>query len=134
MKNSNNLSDSITRVNNAQKIKKQYVIVKYSQLIVTVFKLLLKLGYIEKLQKIICKENINLLKIYLKYESRVYNPVIKEFKIISKPGRKIFMKHNKIKRFYNGLGTIIISSSRGIITDYYAIENRIGGELLCKII
>jgi len=134
MKNSNNLSDAIARVNNAQKIKKQYVIVKYSQLIITIFRLLLKLGYIEKVQKIIYKKNISLLKIYLKYESKIYNSVIKEFKIISKPGRRIFMKYNKIKRFYNGLGTIIISSSKGVITDYYAIENKVGGELLCKII
>lgn len=134
MKNSNNLADAIARVNNAQKIKKQYVIVKYSQLIVTIFRLLLKLGYIEKVQKIIYKKNISLLKIYLKYESKIYNSVIKEFKIISKPGRRIFMKYNKIKRFYNGLGTIIISSSKGVITDYYAIENKVGGELLCKII
>lgn len=134
MINSNNLSDAIARVNNAQKIKKQYVIIECSQLITTVFRLLLKLGYVEKVQKIMYRKNINLLKIYLKYEGKVYNSVIKEFKIISKPGRKIFMKYNKIKRFYNGLGTIIISSSKGVITDYYAIENKIGGELLCKII
>ena len=128
------MSDAIARVNNAQKIKKQYVIIECSQLITTVFRLLLKLGYVEKVQKIMYRKNINLLKIYLKYEGKVYNSVIKEFKIISKPGRKIFMKYNKIKRFYNGLGTIIISSSKGVITDYYAIENKIGGELLCKII
>lgn len=128
------LSDAISRVNNAQKIKKQYVIIKHSKLIVTVFRLLLKLGYIEKVQKIEHKKNIIVLKIYLKYEGKIYNPVIKEFHIISKPGRRMFSKHNRIKRFYNGLGTIIISSSKGIITDYYAIGNKIGGELLCKII
>lgn len=134
MSNINILSDAISRVNNAQKNKKKNTNIISSKLTLAIFKLLLKLGYIEKIKEITINGRKKESKIYLKYEGKFYNPVIKEFKIISKPGKKMYKGYKEIKRFYEGLGTIIISSSKGIITDYYAINNKIGGELLCKII
>ena len=73
------------------------------------------------------------IKIYLKYDSRK-SPVIKKIKRISKPGLRVYVNKNEIPRISGGLGTSIISTSRGVMTGNKAREIGVGGEILCSIL
>ena len=82
--------------------------------------------YIEKSEN----NKIN-LKINLKYYEG--NPVIKEIKRISKPGRRVYSRATSIPRVMNGLGLAILSTPKGVMTDIEARKNNIGGEIICRI-
>ena len=82
--------------------------------------------YIEK-----SKNNKISLKINLKYYEG--NPVIKEIKRISKPGRRVYSRANSIPRVMNGLGLAILSTPKGVMSDTEARKNNIGGEIICRV-
>lgn len=133
MSKQNTLANAISKIRNAQSVKKQYVIIEGSLLILSILKKIKQLGYIEEILTI-KKEKKLKIKIKLKYEGKLYHSVIKEISMISKPSRKVFLPYRKIRKFYEGLGVKIISTSKGIVTDHYAIKNKIGGEIICNII
>ena len=60
-------------------------------------------------------------------------PVIKEIKRISKPGRRVYSKATSIPKVLNGLGLAILSTSKGVMSDAEATKNNIGGEIICRI-
>ena len=126
-------ADTVVRIKNAQSVKKNYVIVHFSNLIINVLTILVNYGYIDKIRKICIRKNIFMIKVFLKYKGLSLVPVIREFTIVSKPGRRIFFSCKKINCFYEGLGIIVISTSKGVITDSKAKQIKIGGEVLCKI-
>ena len=82
--------------------------------------------YIEKSEN----NKIN-LKINLKYYEG--NPVIKEIKRISKPGRRVYSRATSIPRVMNGLGLAILSTPKGVMTDTEARKNNLGGEIICRV-
>jgi|TARA_B110001452_G_scaffold153782_1_gene127956 small subunit ribosomal protein S8 len=82
--------------------------------------------YIEKSEN----NKIN-LKVNLKYYEG--NPVIKEIKRISKPGRRVYSRATSIPRVMNGLGLAIISTPKGVMSDTEARKNNIGGEIICRV-
>ena len=71
------------------------------------------------------------LKITLKYFEG--NPVIKEIKRISKPGRRVYSRATSIPRVMNGLGLAILSTPKGVMSDIDARKNNVGGEIICKV-
>ena len=71
------------------------------------------------------------IKVNLKYYEG--NPVIKEIKRISKPGRRVYSRATSIPKIQNGLGMAIISTSQGVMSDIEARKNNIGGEIICKV-
>ena len=71
------------------------------------------------------------VKVNLKYYEG--NPVIKEIKRISKPGRRVYSRANSIPKILNGLGMAIISTSQGVMSDMEARKNNVGGEIICKV-
>ena len=73
-----------------------------------------------------------LLRIYLRY-TKTGDSAIKGLKRVSRPGLRIYVKKDKIPRVLGGLGTTILSTSRGIVTDVQAKEMQTGGEVLCYI-
>tara|TARA_B100001093_G_scaffold509527_1_gene573721 strand:+ start:521 stop:919 length:399 start_codon:yes stop_codon:yes gene_type:complete len=78
------------------------------------------------------KENNKItLRINLKYFEG--NPVIKEIKRISKPGRRVYSRATSIPRVMNGLGLAILSTPKGVMTDTEARKNNLGGEIICRI-
>ena len=82
--------------------------------------------YIEKSEN----NKIN-LKITLKYYEG--NPVIKEIKRISKPGRRVYSRATSIPKVMNGLGLAILSTPKGVMSDTEARKNNIGGEIICRV-
>jgi small subunit ribosomal protein S8 len=127
------LSDTIARIKNAQLVKKSYTVVYFSKLIHMVLTLLNKAGYIDSIEKIEQRKGVSMIKVYLKYEGKNDTPVIKEFNVVSKPGKRIFKSYKEINKLYGGLGMVILSTSKGIITDSDAKDIKAGGEVLCNI-
>ena len=71
------------------------------------------------------------LRINLKYYEG--NPVIKEIKRVSKPGRRVYSRATSISRVMNGLGLAILSTPKGVMSDTEARKNNIGGEIICRV-
>ena len=71
------------------------------------------------------------LKVDLKYYEG--NPVIKEIKRISKPGRRIYSRADSIPKIQNGLGLAILSTPKGVMSDSEARKNNVGGEVICRV-
>jgi len=127
------LSDAIARINNAQSVKQNSTIVYYSKNIEKVLKVLIASGYIINIKKIDIRKGVSMIRVYLKYEGKSQNPVISEFNVVSKPGKRIFKSYKNLDKIYGGLGITVLSTSQGIITDNEARSIKAGGEVLCNI-
>ena len=88
-------------------------------------------GYISDYKLLTNSNNKDILYVNLKYNNGL--PVIKEIKIVSKPGRRIYTKADSIPKIQNGLGLAILSTSKGIMTDSDARNQHVGGEIICKV-
>jgi len=73
-----------------------------------------------------------MLRIYLKYADTKHT-VITDIQRVSKPGRRIYVRSEKIPKVLNGYGIAILSTSRGIVTDKDARRLNVGGEILCNV-
>ncbi len=127
------LSDTIARIKNAQAVRKPVTLVYYSKKIAKVLSVLIEAGYIEKMKVFEERKGVNMIKVHLKYAGKFQNPVISEFNVISKPGRKVFKSYRDLDKMYGGLGMTVLSTSKGIINDNKAREIKAGGEVLCNI-
>ncbi|MBE3035934.1 MAG: 30S ribosomal protein S8 [Candidatus Atribacteria bacterium] len=126
------ISDMLTRVRNASKARLDTAVIPSSKLKTEIAKILLEEGYINSLE-VSDGENINgILKIYLKY-GKDRKGVIEGLKRISKPGLRVYAEKENIPRVLGGLGTVIISTSQGIMTGKKAKKLGIGGEIICYI-
>ena len=123
------ISDMLTRIRNANLIKNENVFVLNTKTNQRIGELLKKQGYIESIQK----SSNNLIEIKLKYNNNSKKPCINNLKRLSSPGLRIYCSYKKIPRILNGMGTIIISTSKGLMTDNEARTNKIGGEILFSI-
>ncbi len=124
------IADMLTRIRNAVSAKHQTVDVPYSKVKNEIANILLKEGYITELEIVEDGSHKN-IRITLKYVDS--KSVIQGLKRISKPGLRIYSEAGKVPRVLNGLGTAIISTSKGIITDKAAREAGIGGEVMAYI-
>ena len=129
MSMSDPIADMLTRIRNAIKAKFNSVDIPGSKLKTEVAKILKYEGYI-KGYKLIKDGKQGILQVHLKYGQ---SPAIVKIERISKPGRRVYVKSKDVKPFLNGLGTIILSTSRGLMTDKQAKKENIGGEILCKL-
>lgn len=126
------ISDMLTRVRNASKARLDTAVMPSSKLKTEIAKILLEEGYINSFE-VSDGENINgILKIYLKYGSD-RKGVIEGLKRISKPGLRVYSEKENIPRVLGGLGTVIISTSQGIMTGKKAKKLGIGGEIICHV-
>ena len=107
------LSDTIARIRNAQLVRKPYTVVYYSKIIENVLKVLLKEDYISEIEKFEERKGIFKIKVYLKYENKSNDPVISEINVVSKPGRRVFKSYKDLDKLYGGLGTVLLSTSKG---------------------
>ena len=96
-----------------------------------ILKILKDEGYIKDFYLEKTVNNKTNLKINLKYYEG--DPVIKEIKRISKPGRRVYSRANSIPRVMNGLGLAILSTPKGVMSDTEARKNNVGGEIICRI-
>jgi small subunit ribosomal protein S8 len=124
------VSQLVTCLKNGQLAHKDRVTTPSSRLKLSILEILKKDGFIKSFE-VSHNGSYNVIDIGLAYNG--LQPVIREIKVISKPGRRIYAKTAVIPSIYNGLGMVILSTSQGVITDYDAKRFGVGGELLLKI-
>ena len=125
------ISDMITRIRNAQMRFLNNVKIPSSKFRMKILDVLKQEGYISDYKFLSGSNNKGTLSVDLKYNNGL--PVIKEIKMVSKPGRRIFARANSIPKIQNGLGLAIVSTSKGIMTDNDARNKNVGGEIICRV-
>ena len=125
------ISDMITRIRNAQMRFLNNVKIPSSKFRMKILDVLKQEGYISDYKSLSGSNNKGTLSVDLKYNNGL--PVIKEIKMVSKPGRRIYARANSIPKIQNGLGLAIVSTSKGIMTDNDARNKNVGGEIICRV-
>lgn len=131
MSMSDTIADMLTRIRNSNNVFHEKVDIPASKLKIEIAKVLKNLGYIKN-YKYIEDRKQGMVRVYLKYGINK-EKVITQLVRISKPGRRIYCRSNNIPKVLNGLGTAIISTSRGIKTDKESRKQNLGGEVICYI-
>ena len=123
------IANLFSSINNAQTRRKELVKVPSSTKKIALLSMLKQEGYIHSYST---SEGVKPeIEIKLKYFEGA--PVIKELKRISKPGLRQYSNHKDLPQINGGLGVAIISTSKGLMTDRRAREERVGGELICSV-
>ena len=125
------IADMLTRIRNANSAKHKTVDVPNSKMKTAIAEILFKEGYIKSFE-LINNENQGIIRITLKYDEKGTR-VIDGIKRISKPGLRVYAGKEELPRVLNGLGTAIISTSKGLKTDKEAREAGMCGEVLAYI-
>ena len=126
------IADMLTRIRNANTAKHDTVDVPASKMKIAIADILLNEGYITKYD-IVEDGNFKTIRITLKYGADKNEKVISGLKRISKPGLRVYANSEELPRVLGGLGTAIISTNQGVITDKEARKLQIGGEVLCFV-
>ena len=125
------LSDLFSRIRNAQMRNKSIVSSPVSKLRANILAVLKKEGYIRGYSVTKHSSGREELDIELKYDDK--GPVISNITRISKPGRRVYSGAERIPFIHNGLGISIISTSKGLMSDNEARQQKVGGEIICKV-
>ncbi len=125
------IGDMITRIRNAQMRFLGSVSIPSSKFRAKILDILKQEGYISDYKILKDTENKSNFSVNLKYNNG--QPVIKQIKRVSKPGRRIYAKATSIPKIQNGLGLAIVSTSHGIMSDNDARNKNIGGEIICRV-
>jgi small subunit ribosomal protein S8 len=125
------LGDMLTRIRNGQKAKKSSIISPASKLRANVLEVLMEEGYIRGYSREKVATGIDQFKIELKYYEN--QPVIRNLDRVSKPGRRVYAKIKDLKPINNGLGIVVLSTPKGVLSDGKARELNVGGEVLCSV-
>nr|AKZ30804.1 ribosomal protein S8 [Goodenia tripartita] len=131
---SDTIADIITSIRNADMDRKRAVRVASTNISQSIVKILLREGFIENVRK--HRENKkDFLVLTLRHKRKSKGPYRNRFNLkrISRPGLRIYSNYQDIPRILGGMGVVIISTSRGIMTDREARLEKIGGEILCYL-
>jgi small subunit ribosomal protein S8 len=125
------VADMLTRIRNANKALQDTVVMPTSTMKVEIARLLKDEGYIKD-YRVEKGESFDTLVVELKF-GRNRERVITDLKRVSKPGRRVYAKKERLPRVLGGMGTAIISTSRGLVTSRTAQELGVGGEVVCFV-
>ena len=125
------IADMLSRIRNANNARHKSVDVPCSNIKKEIARILLDEGYI-KGYDVVEDDKQGIIKIDLKY-SGDGERVISGLKRISKPGLRVYVKCDDVPKVLGGLGIAIISTSKGIITDKMARQEKVGGEVICYV-
>lgn len=119
------IADMLTRIKNASLARHRTLSVPYSRIKEEIGKILVKEGYLKRMEKVQPKLNLT-----LKYENN--QPLLNNFKRVSKPGIRVYKRIDKIP-YPPGPGLTIVSTPQGLMTGSQARKKKIGGEIICHI-
>ena len=127
------VADLLTRIRNGCRARKPRVDVPRSRLKLQIAGILKQEGYIEDFREVFPKDDVQgLIEVKLKYD-RDSDPVITDIQRVSKPGLRRYLGWQEIPKVRNGLGIMILTTSKGLLTDRDARKAQIGGEALCAV-
>ena len=125
------IADMLTRIRNGHKIRAESVLMPSSKIKINIARVLVEEGYINGYQEEDLENNKKNLLINLKYyEGR---PVIEKIERVSRPGLRIYKPTNELPKVMGGLGILILSTSKGVMSDRQARKQDQGGEILCVV-
>ena len=135
-----NLGKMLNKIKNASLVKHEVVLIPYTLNNYLILKVLKEESFLESIQVVMKKNSLNTnentskyIKVYLKYNDQTKKPFIKNICRLSKPSLRVYTNYKNIPQVLNGLGIIIMSTSKGIMTSKEAYRNAIGGELLFSV-
>lgn len=123
------IADMLTRIRNAYRVRKQEATFPYSQLKMKICEILVREGYLEKVQT--NEDKYPQIVVSLKYVGK--QPALGTITRISKPGSRYYVQAAQIKKVLNGFGMSILSTSKGLMTGKEAYHAKVGGELICEV-
>jgi small subunit ribosomal protein S8 len=126
------IADMLTRIRNAERSGHENVTIKASKVCRGIAEVLKSEGYISDFDRIDDATGQGILRIALKYAPDG-TPAITEIKRISKTGRRIYNSVKELPCVMNGMGIVIVSTSKGVITDKQCRAENLGGEVLCTV-
>ena len=127
----NAIADFLTRIRNANMVMHETVEAPSSKIKLAIADILKNEGYIRNYEFIEDGKQ-GVIRIYLKYGDKK-TKVINGIKRISKPGLRVYVKKDEVPKVLGGLGTAIVSTSEGVMSDQKARQAKLGGELICYI-
>ena len=125
------ISDLLARIRNGSLARHDRIDVPHSTVKEHIAKVLKSEGYVDDV-RVSDAEGRKTLTIVLRY-GRGKESAIDGLSRVSSPGRRVYVRHDRIPRVRSGMGISLLSTSRGVMTDKQAREQRVGGELLCEV-
>jgi small subunit ribosomal protein S8 len=125
------VADLLTRIRNASRAEHEKVDIPSSKLKVRVCEILKDEGFIKNF-RVLEDQKQNTLRVYMKYgpsNEKVISGLVR----VSKPGRRVYVTHDKVPSILAGMGVAIVSTSRGVFTDRAARQQKVGGEVLAYV-
>jgi small subunit ribosomal protein S8 len=132
MQISDTIADMLTRIRNANSAKHETVDIPASNMKKAIAQILVDEGYVKEF-KVIEDGKQGILRITLKYQGASRTPVLMGLRRVSKPGLRIYSSSEDMPRVMKGIGTAIVSTSKGVMTDKAARAANVGGEVLAFI-
>jgi len=125
------IGDLLIRLKNGSQRRFETVSVPASKLKRAILEILRKEGYINRVEDNV-SDGHPVLQVHLKYVGDG-QPMITGLERVSRPGRRVYIGSQEIKKVRNGIGLSILSTSKGIMTDQESRKNHLGGEVLCSV-
>ena len=132
MSMSDPIADMLTRIRNANTAKHDTVEIPASKMKLAIADILLKEGYVKAVD-VVEEGNFKTIKITLKYGANKNEKILTGLKRISKPGLRVYASKDELPKVLGGLGTAIISTNKGVLTDKEARKENVGGEVLAFV-
>ena len=132
MQISDTIADMLTRIRNANSAKHETVDIPASNMKKAIAQILVDEGYIKEF-KVIEDGKQGIIRITLKYLGASRTPVLQGLRRVSKPGLRIYSSSEDMPKVMKGIGTAIVSTSKGVMTDKKAREEHVGGEVLAFV-
>ena len=126
------IADMLTRIRNANMVKHQIVKIPATKMSKAIALILKEEGFIENFE-IYTEKSYSYLLLSLKYKGKSREPVICKLERVSKPGLRVYVNSKQLPTVLSNLGIAIISTSKGVMTNFKAKELKVGGEILCYI-
>ena len=124
------IADMLTRIRNAANVGKTEVSLPNSKIKETIARQLVKAGYLKDVKVVDAKPQATLV---ITINEAGTNSTITEIARVSTPGRRVYARASEIPRIKNGRGTVLVSTSQGVMTGQEAYKARLGGELILKV-
>ncbi len=125
------IADFLTQIRNAFKAGKDSCQVRHSKMKLGIARILKENGYIKDFEDVEAPGNKKYLKVELKYVNG--ESAITAIERYSRPGRRLYFAATEVPKVLGGMGAGILTTSRGLMTDYQARQQNVGGELVCKV-
>lgn len=125
------IADMLTRIRNAARIGKSEVNIKASKICQGVAAVLKDEGFIESYDRI-DDDKQGIIRVQLKYDN-YGSAVLRKIDRVSKPGRRVYSAVEDLPHVLNGMGVVVVSTSKGVLSDRKCRQEKVGGEILCTV-